>query len=409
MGKEKIYLGFLLGFWLLQLLCGAGLLYIVGINQNALLLQDIQSRLHDDVTYRDGKWDTYRYNADPSVPGNAYSVYMITTDGFVIERWHPIQGLLDTSDFKHLLQLQTPQTITTITNQTWRVFSLPIQQSGSVIGVITVSSFTPTDMDMGQIDSALEDNAHVILDHLTVKNGIISARNLDVRAIPYTLSFQVVNQFNKIIVKNNNFNSIDRLPNFIDPSYVDNALHSPHERVVADSLTGEHYYVVTSALTDAKGTVRGVIVVTKSISYLYHLLLWYFIGQLGVGILSSVVLSWYVTLHPLTPAKEKPLTFVHFDKKTSVLSLNEFDMVIPFATNQYYLCEAICAHPKKKWEVGELLDRFGIEASSENARKVYDAMLLLNKKIMTVQSKRLVMMQDRRYFCNPELAALISS
>src|SRR5690348_26596 len=77
-----------------------------------------------DLSYKNGAWDMSKYDADPEIPGT-YRLYLITKDGFVIDRWRPIAGFLDTSDFKQLLVYQQPQTVTTVAGQAWRLYSEP--------------------------------------------------------------------------------------------------------------------------------------------------------------------------------------------------------------------------------------------------------------------------------------------
>jgi hypothetical protein len=72
---------------------------------------------------------------------------------------------------------------------------------------------------------------------------------------------------------------------------------------------------------------------------------------------------------------------------------------IAFATNQYYLCEALFAFPKKRWETDELLDRFGSDVENKNSRTLYDTVLALNRKFLW----RLISYKDKTYQLNPEL------
>src|SRR6185503_16008359 len=73
------------------------------------LTESIQ-RIQEDIQYSNGKWDMHRYNADPDVPESS-PLYIVSTDGFIVDRWKPVHGYLDISDIKHLLTYQTPQTI----------------------------------------------------------------------------------------------------------------------------------------------------------------------------------------------------------------------------------------------------------------------------------------------------------
>src|SRR5262245_18663416 len=128
-------------FYLLQLIIGSFVIYTVYINQTKSSLSDMTKRVQEDIKYQNGKWDTSEYYADPDVPSR-FRLYVFSSDGFVIDRWRPLPGLLDTSDFKHLLAYQAPQTIHTITNQDWRMFSSPIiDENKNIVGVISTSYF----------------------------------------------------------------------------------------------------------------------------------------------------------------------------------------------------------------------------------------------------------------------------
>jgi hypothetical protein len=102
------------------------------IKQTQDNLQLSVKRIKEDVLFENGKWNMYKYNADPNLP-DTYPLYILATDGFVIDRWKPVKGYLDVSDFKHLLMFNSPQTITTPTNQSWRIFSKPIYNKNSDI------------------------------------------------------------------------------------------------------------------------------------------------------------------------------------------------------------------------------------------------------------------------------------
>lgn len=400
------------GVFLVELILGAGILYQVALQQTQVSLQSTAKQIHGDISFANGSWNVSRYNSDPNAEG-AGPVYILGSDGYVIDRWKPIHGFLDTSDLKHLLAYKTPQTITTSTQQTWRIYSKPVIQNNQNLGVITVAFFNPTSQNTDEIDSRLLTIADTIKSKLHITQGTIDTSTIDIRDISYDVSFQIVDRYNKIIAKNNNTNSIDRIPNFIDLSYVGDLLTRPTFQHITDSQTGERFLFLTSPLV-SNNTVVGVIVTGLSISYIGSLLQNFLLGELLIGI-ALTVLGVYFMYRVIKPDLRQEANFetartiehIAFDKKESSLIFDDTKMLIPFATNQYYLLECLFSNPKKRWETDELLERFG-EHDLTNTRKVYDTMLVLNKKTAHILGEKLLIAKEKTYQINPLLLSKIS-
>src|SRR5207302_9599100 len=81
-------------FYFIQLVLGGFIVYQVALNQTSSSLRTISQRVKEDIIYTKGKWDMQRYNSDPDVPGT-YPLYILGTDGFVLDRWKPVHGFLD--------------------------------------------------------------------------------------------------------------------------------------------------------------------------------------------------------------------------------------------------------------------------------------------------------------------------
>lgn len=393
-------------FFVIQLFAGIVIIYEISMVQTGRYVQQTAKRVKEDIIYNNGKWDTSAYNADPQLPGT-YPLYILTTDGFVIERWKPLHGFLDLSDFNHLLTYQSPQTIHTITNQDWRIYSLPIQEGHATIGVITVSYFNPQTPLLDVTDQKIKMNAAYIAAHIIIQHGKIDTANLDTRKIPYDVAFQIVDQFNRILAKNNNNNSIDRIPNFIDASYVANALQTTGTLQVTDSQTQERFLLVSVPILDSHTLPVGVIVVGKSVSYIQGLLVSYLLWESIVGMISIGITMIIIkriqkkdkyNVHKITSVKT-----ITFNKIESVITINTVKIPIPYATNQYSLCAALFAAPKKRWEVDELLERFGENQEKGSWRKVYDAMIMINKKVRDIVDLKLIFIKNKTYSINPEL------
>ena len=82
-------------FFLVQYILAGFLLYQITLKETSGQITTIAERVKEDLSYKNGKWDTNRYNADPDLPGT-YPLYVFATDGYVIDRWKPLHGFLDT-------------------------------------------------------------------------------------------------------------------------------------------------------------------------------------------------------------------------------------------------------------------------------------------------------------------------
>ncbi len=86
-------------------------------NQMERRLATLSARIENDLVFQNGVWDTTKYDADPLTPfptgssGFATPLYIITSDGYVIDRRNAIPGILDSADFEHALQFVQPTTI----------------------------------------------------------------------------------------------------------------------------------------------------------------------------------------------------------------------------------------------------------------------------------------------------------
>ena len=158
---EVINIGKVFLFFIFLSLLQIGITYIFvrqsSLNQIYDSFMSLSQRIQHDIKYDQGKWDTKLYNADPFTPyphgssGFSQPLYIITSEGFVIERNRPISGLLDSSDFKHLLSFSRPQSISTVTNENWRVLSSPIRNKARTIGVVLVAFYNPSTSQLDDV------------------------------------------------------------------------------------------------------------------------------------------------------------------------------------------------------------------------------------------------------------------
>mgnify|MGYP001791553497 FL=1 len=416
---EVINIGKVFLFFIFLSLLQIGITYIFvrqsSLNQIYDSLQNLSQRIQHDIKYDQGKWDTKLYNADPFTPyphgssGFSQPLYIITSEGFVIERNRPINNLLDSSDFKHLLAFSKPQSISTVTNENWRVLSKPIKTKNDTVGVILVAFYNHPSQ-IADIDKKLEENLEQLSSQVRVRDGHIDTSNIDIRNVHYDVAFEIANNFNKVLINNG------RTPSFIDPSYIETEFQFEKKRIVEDKLTKEKFLITTQPFIDKNRETRGVIVAGQSISPLNEILYRYIIFALFTSIILIFPLSFFTIFSLRREIKEvinqyekskqikKLPSIISFDKKQSILFLDEKVIAIPYASNQYYLIDALFLHPKKRWESDELLSKFGENINSENWRTVYDAMLSINKKV----GFKLISYKDRTYTINPSLIPLIS-
>jgi hypothetical protein len=402
-------------FLICLILLSSIVLYQIALNQVTSNLDVIASRVKEDLSYSQGKWNTSRYDADPQLP-ETFPLYVLSTDGYVVDRWKPLHGFLDTSDIEKLLAYEKIQTVVTESSQRWRIYSKRLTTNSRTSGVVTVAKYDPDENSLITVDAELLKSMSQIVRKLSTKNGVIQTSSLDPRDVPYDISFQIVDSFNHILSKNNNTNSIDRLPNYLDSSYVSNIISGPKVRQIRDSVTNKPYILVTREIVDSKNYVIGVIVAGRSISDIYAIIQNFIIFEIvGSTIMLVLAMSVFPSLlkrfislsaDSSKDAIHAPITRISFNKKSGVLLFNEFEVSIPYATNQFYLCEALFSSPKKRWEIDELLEKFG-EQDLKNWRKIYDAMTIVNKKTSEFMSEKLIVLQQKTYQLNPSLSSKI--
>lgn len=410
--KVTIFLIFLL---ILQIILSYSFIYRTSLKEVESSLTQLSLRIEKDLRFVDGKWDTRQYNADPLTPypngssGFLNPLYILTNEGFLIERSQPIKGLLDTSDFKHLIQFKEPQTIDTVTNEKWRIYSKPVVFNGNVIGVIVVSYYIPRDeLNIAKVDGKLEESIRIIESALIIKNNEISVSKLDIRNIHYEFSFEVVDRFNNVLANNG------RVPTFVDASYFSKSLNEKSVRIITDGKSQEKFIVVSHIMKGGAGEPIGIILAGQSISVISKTLqnvtvftllitmgliipLLFYMGRM----LNSDIALLLTDSGEDTFSKIKKITF---DKKNSHILIDDIFIEIPYASNQYYICEALLLHPTKKWEYDELLERIGdFGSESVNTRKVYDAVLAVNKKV----GVRLIEYKNKVFTINPSLHSIV--
>lgn len=393
---------FLMFLFILQTALGYVCIREFSLGQIRGSLNQLSTRIQNDLQYENGKWNTSLYASDPYTPNPTGSsgfldpLYVFTNDGFVIERNQPISNFLDFSDYKHLLNFQTVQTIKGVTNESWRVLSVPFRNV-----VITAAYYNPPETSLTDIDAQLQSSIQTI--QSSISQGV-ETRNLDIRTIPYNISFEVVDIYNQVL--NNN----GRMPTFIDPSYVASISQENPEQIITDSKTKENFLVEITPLNTSSNKNLGVIIAGKSLRPLELLtktfLTFSFIVE-GILILPLTLITLFILrlelntmlVQRVSHATNK-IKSVIFDLKKSKLFIDEREIDIPYGSNQYSLCKLLFSNPRKRFENDEILEAFGEEISSKE-RKVYDTMIAVNRKT----GLPLIVYSSKTYQCNPKYAS----
>jgi hypothetical protein len=377
------------------------------------LLLSLIGRVKSDIMYENGKWDISKYVSDPLTPnphgsdGFTNPLYIITNEGFVIERNTPIGGLLDSSDYKHLKIYTTPQYVDGITDERWRVHAKLLMKDKKEMGLIFVAHYNPSEFDTESIDIDLERTISQIESGVKYSNDMLDVSNVDIRNVLYDISLEIVDNYNKVLLNNG------RVPTFIDPSYVHDQ-NIGKTKVVNDVYSNERYLVKTEPLNDNYGNSKGIIVAGHSFESLGSILKRYLQLCLIFEVLLLLPVGYVVSKFfdinfqrrsgsPDNTASKKLPNKISFDKKQSAIYIDDRKFNLPYASNQYYLCETLFSKPTKRWEQDEILKVFGEEIAIENNRKIYDAAIAINKRL----SIKLIIYSGKTYQINPELVSML--
>lgn len=391
------------------------LIYLLLISQAKSNLERTTSRIQEDLILKDGKWDMSLYNADNNI-SDAHPLYIITSEGFIIERSRPVHGLLDLSRYTLISQYTSPTTVETVTGESWRALSTPILSGDQAMGIILVTTYAPDERNLAEVDQHLQEVIEKVKSNVAVEGDRIDVDRVDSRQLPYDVSFQVVNRFNKVLFQSNNINSITRMPTFIDRSYIDNQLKGDRYKTVTDNLTHTRYLTLTTPLLNEKKIVSGIIVTGIPLEDLYSIVKKFALWNIFIttGIITLFVPIGYLLLKRIQQSaseriKQKSLPkLITFMKKDCKLVIDNESIDIPYSSYQYYFCQALFQKPQKKWEADELLEILGEDFGPEKWRKIYDTMVALNRKTANMVDK-LFIIRDKRYFVNTQLAAAVRS
>lgn len=404
-------------YFILQLIISGLLIYVFLINYSESQLTQTVNQIVSDISYHNGTWNISRYNSDPDIP-ERFPLYIISTQGIILDRMNVIHNYLDKSSIFRLNIYSTPKTVNTIANESWRVYSKQIEINGNLWGTVLVAKYDPDTSNLKTTDSQLYKNADKLIKQLQIQNNQLDVSMVNASSFDYHISFEVIDQFNNILFKSNNINSNNKLPDYIDRSYVGNVLISPVYSQIYDTSIHQTFLIKHKKIEDKNGNPIAIVSVGLPIDYIYQLIQFLVLIELITGIFLLVILTTFIhnsiNIYIFKFLKKnnidfydpKKITKICFSKKEHSIFINDKPVNIPFATNQYYFCEALFANPTKKWETDELLDKFG-EHDLGKWHKVYDTMKLINKRLVYILPDKLFIINNKRFQINPIFQKLI--
>lgn len=386
-------------------------------------------RVIEDIIYKNGEWDTTRYVNDFDIDVGNDPLYITTLDGFIIDRYKSIKGFLDTSDYKYSSSFITPKTIKSPVNEVWRIYSKEIKEEGTPIGVIVVGYLRPEEGALKQIDEQLKRNANIINSKLIINKGKIDSSNIDIRDVDIEISLEIVDKYNRTI------QSIGGLPSYLDRSYLSKIQLGKFE-TLEDEVTKENFLIYSKPILNNSGENIGIVVSGMSLAELDNFLKNQVILSIILTLLFSIAIiaiinriskrevenlgkkAIHSVLMMLTPPFNKEV--LRFDEQNGTVRYRDKSIYFTKELNQYCICKIIFSKSLKKvWNNDEIFDGLppsmkdfstmnisNKEKNSRIAKKVNDAIRLINKKSVKVFDHKLIISEPNTHHVNPLLYSL---
>jgi hypothetical protein len=388
----------------------------LSINELKDNLRSYNSRIESDLAFdKDREWDTSRYINDVNLP-NDVPYYIITSEGFIIDRNKPIIGFLDKANLDYCFSFLSPTTVITEINESWRVLCKKIIKENKVLGGIMVGYLDPDEKLIKEIDIEIDQSVQNVLSKMEIQGDKLNAEKVDGRNIE--LAFEIIDRFNNVVKGEGG------IPSVIDKSYLVEVFNNGYFEV-KDKKTQEKFLVLSSPIIVSGEKVAIVIsaVTMKNLdSSLKNLIAYNFKIALIIALL-CMLLFFYLyrkTVNEflnnlknsllLTKSKE-----LYFDEKNCKIVFRGKSLLVPYSTIQYEICKLLFSNTKKRWFEDELLeklpkDTFENEKKTysyanesdcrEVHRKIYDAIRLINNKSNNIFKFKLVLLQERTYQIN---------
>jgi hypothetical protein len=417
----------LLGIKILLVVSASFLLYLVAnfyylrwasYNDIKNGLEQTDARIKGDLVYKNGKWDTSAYDNDLLIQQNN-PLYIITTNGFVIDRESPINGLLNTSNFQYSSSFTDPKTVTSPSSEQWRMYSEPIIKNKTIKGVVTVGYLQPDPEATKDIDNKLRNAASTIVSKIKMNGDTLEVSNVDARNININISYEIVDKFNRSLA------SVGGVPSYIDTSYLPELLKGK-SAVVTDSITGASFATLAVPILDKTNNPVGMVVSGYPLKQVNDDLakqLLFSISSGAVVIVFMLFLLGYLirkdlrkfahqlneTISNTLPLMPKNITLT-FNKENSKITFADKLLKVPYDSNQYYVCKVLFSNTKKRWENDEIVEKIfpevGFEEVNKYWRKVYDAIRGLNEKSQQEFGFDIVIFEAKTCRINPNLPSV---
>lgn len=397
--------------------------FYISLSMKQRLVKDsenILKKIASDIRPTENGSDPTLYFQDTTTPFDK-PLYIISNDGFIIERMNPIAGFLDTGEFKFSSSFTKPQTITTSASSSWRVFSLPIAEDGKTLGTILTAYFDPDSYTLEIIDKNLTETAQKISSTIFFENNRINVSLLEPKNIHQSIYYSVIDVYNRVLAEDGG------PPMYIDRSFFAGLLENRKPYEISNIKNKERFLISSKVLYKNDKTPFAVLVYGQPLNDLNQMLSHLKKSSLITG---SAALAIIITLLMFIFGREirilimekannlvkesnsnifvKPKK-IFFDKNTGTIYLDKTILKIEYGSKQFDLCRALFSRPGKRWEYDELLEKNHLTEDEQSTRMFYDAALNINQKIQQLLGDKLIVYDNKTYRINPAYLKKIKS
>lgn len=379
-------------------------------------LKRVSNNIDKDIDIKKNNLNVIKYFQNTNLPFDI-PIYIITREGYVIERMNFIRGFLDTASFEYSKSFGKPTTILTPGAVKWRVYSRPIVRNNIEEGSVVVAYYDPKESAIQDIDEQLISNANKINSWVVLKNNKLDVNAVKSSNIDYDVYYQIVDRFNKILIDEGS------PPSYMDRSYIANYLYKngTTERFIDHNGNQYMLYITTIGLDEpstvvivGKSTNEFETLIGKQQKYMLGTSLLLLTLTLLVFIYLKKELSSIVedrttkSLKRLTSPKYLDPYKIYFNEKTSYIYFDDTKVKIEYATKQFDFCRVLFQNPNKRWENDELQTKLGFNDEDLHERTFYDLKEIINKKTQGILGQKLIFYENKTYYINPNLATRIN-
>lgn len=367
-------------------------------------LNKLNTRIRESIVHDRTGWSLSRYIADPLTPhpsgsgGFSDTLYIIMSDGFVIERNLPLAGFLDSGQYQYLHEFQTPQTVEPMPRETWRIQSKKATYGSNEV-MIGVAVYHPERFVSEVVNAKLTSALDYITRQVSLRDHGVLLPPIDMRQIDYDVSFEIVSSENKTIVNNG------RMPSYIEKSRFFDELHTPQQRTIVDATNHTSYLVLRTEIPNSDGSVGAIILSAKPALTIKTVIRAYWLeiaAYIGIQSLLYAGTAYFIR-RKFAP---RQVSTISFDVARGLLLIDDRQIMIPTDTIQFKLCKRLLLPPFQAHTGTQLLDE-GDGDLQKDWRKVYDAVVLLNRKIEHLLPTKLIEVHHRHFSLSTSYRALI--